>query len=245
MTAVADSGRGGAHLAETTDDVPGIFGEEFDDLVSLVAQNLTVEVRPGADVEVVEVLNTHPSVGVPGGVQVQVGDAFAGQTIRVVLRLRIPALAGLGLATVGEVAVRWVSVDDAVTQHQVTKPLVVNAVSADEAAQAAEDADVAAEVSVLLAGRAAVESRRLAERGDFDGARQVAAGAVASLRSVDPSHPAAAMIAESTANLHALAEDLADREWSAAASKKMHYESRRLNARKRNHRRPDGERDAS
>ena len=245
MTAVADSGRGGAHLAETTDDVPGIFGEEFDALVSLVAQNLTVEVRPGADVEVVEVLNTHPSVGVPGGVQVQVGDAFAGQTIRVVLRLRIPALAGLGLATVGEVAVRWVSVDDAVTQHQVTKPLVVNAVSADEAAQAAEDADVAAEVSVLLAGRAAVESRRLAERGDFDGARQVAAGAVASLRSVDPSHPAAAMIAESTANLHALAEDLADREWSAAASKKMHYESRRLNARKRNHRRPDGERDAS
>lgn len=244
MAGIADAGRGGAHYAETTEDVPTIFGEEFDDLVSLVAQNLTVEVHPGADVEVVEVLNTHPSVGVPGGVQIQLGDAFAGQTIRVVMKLRIPALAGLGLATVGEVAVRWVSIDDAVTQHQVVKPLVVNAVSADEAAQASEDADVTSEVSVLLAGRAAAESRRLAERGDFDAARHVAAAAVTALQDLDPAHPAAAMIAESASNLHDIERDLASGAWSAAASKKMHYESRRLNARKRDHRRPDGNRDA-
>jgi hypothetical protein len=41
------------------------------------------------------VLNAYPSAAVAGRVQVQFGDAFADHTVRVVLPLRVPAIAHL------------------------------------------------------------------------------------------------------------------------------------------------------
>jgi Ca-activated chloride channel homolog len=43
---MADAGRGDAHHAPTPEAAPGIFAKEFEDLVSLVAQNVSVEIRP-------------------------------------------------------------------------------------------------------------------------------------------------------------------------------------------------------
>ena len=49
MTGMANEGGGSAYFAPGVDDVPGIFAQEFDDLVALVAQNLSVEIRPDPD----------------------------------------------------------------------------------------------------------------------------------------------------------------------------------------------------
>ena len=43
MTAMADAGGGNAHFAETPEQAPGIFAEEFEGLASIVAQNVSVE----------------------------------------------------------------------------------------------------------------------------------------------------------------------------------------------------------
>lgn len=239
MGTIADAGQGGAHFAETSDDAAGIFGEEFEDLATLVAQNVSVEVRPSGDVELIEVLNTFPSTAVPGGVQVNLGDAFADRSFRVVLRLHVPALGALGLATIGEVVVRWVAVNDGVAQHTVTQPLVVNAVSADDAGRSLPNSAVTEEIVVLTVGRATEEARTLADRGDLAAAKDVLDRNLRDLREVAPAHPAAEQLRETVARLERTSEQLAAATYDAREAKRLYYEERNLRRNKRG--RTDGE----
>lgn len=141
LTAMADAGRGNVHYAPTPDAAPGIFAQEFEDLVSLVAQNVSVEIRPTTDVRLLGVLNAFPVVPVPRGLQLELSDAYAEETRRVAFELHVPSLAALGVRTVADVVLRYTSIGEQIAQHEVTMPLVVNLVSADEAAAAAADTE--------------------------------------------------------------------------------------------------------
>jgi Ca-activated chloride channel family protein len=182
LTALADAGGGNAHYAKTAESAPAIFAQEFDGLTRLVAQNVSVEILPAAEVEVLTVLNDYPQLPVPGGVQIALGDAYAGETRRVVLSLHIPELAELGVAKVADLVVRYVSVGDGVNEHVLTVPVAVNLVSSDEAAASAPDLAVTEQVHLLRAARARDEAVRLADAGDFEGAQTVAMQADAELR---------------------------------------------------------------
>jgi Ca-activated chloride channel family protein len=50
LTSLADAGAGKSYFAASPEDAPGIFATEFEDLASLVAQNVSVEIRPTEDV---------------------------------------------------------------------------------------------------------------------------------------------------------------------------------------------------
>ena len=66
--------------------------------------------------------------------------------------------------------------------HELSLPLVVNAVSADDAAAAVPDAEVTEEVVVLLAARAQDEAREAADEGRYDVAQKLLKEAAANLR---------------------------------------------------------------
>jgi hypothetical protein len=65
LTAMADTGRGNAHCAPTPDAAPAIFASEFEGLMSLVAQNVSIEFRMSEDVALIGLLNEFPTVAVP------------------------------------------------------------------------------------------------------------------------------------------------------------------------------------
>ena len=119
-----------------------------------------------------QILNDFPHVEVPGGVQVQLGDAYGEERRRVVFSLHVPRLAELGVKKVAEVVVRYVSVGDSVEAHTLTLPIAVNLVSADAAAVGGVDAEVTEEVVILMSARAKEEARKMADQGDFDGAKE-------------------------------------------------------------------------
>lgn len=184
LTAMADAGRGAAHFIASPEDAPAAFAAEFADLVSLVDRNISVEIRPIDAVEVVAVLNDHPTTAVAGGVQVQAGDAYAGQDLRVVFKVALASLAALGPAKIADVVLRYVSVGDEVAAHEVTYPLLVNLVSADEAATAVPDAEVVEEQRPARCpcrgGRAPASRARRPRRGSQRAARR--RGGVAGIR---------------------------------------------------------------
>ena len=182
LTAMSDAGGGNAHYAETPDAAPAIFAEELEGLTKLVAQNVSVEIRPSEHVDVLGVLNDYPSVAVPGGVQIELGDAYGGERRRVVFALRIGRLGELGVARVADLVLRYVSVGDEIRQHETTIPVAVNLVSASEAASAEPDLEVREEVLVLKAARARDEAVELADRGDHEAARRVLHDAAGQLR---------------------------------------------------------------
>ena len=234
LTGMADAGRGGAWFAENVDDAPGIFADEFDDLVALFAQNVSVELRPVDQVEVLGILNDYPAIGVDGGVQVQVGDVYAGQRLRVVFRLHLPDLAALGVAKVCDVVIRYVTVGDTVEAHQTTLPITVNAVSAEEAAAADPDAEVTDEVTVLLAAKATDEARRLADQGRTDEAAELLQTAAADVKAVTPRSDRGAALEQQAEDLLRTAQEMADASYSAASSKRLHYRSHEMKNRRRN-----------
>ena len=165
---MADAGGGNTYFAATPDDAPGIFEQEIEGLTRVAAHNVTLEVRPGPAVELLGVLNDYPSVAVEGGAQVELGDAYAGERRRVVLRFRIPHLAALGPCVVAELVLRFTSVGETIEQRTTTIPIVANVVSAAEAASAVPDAEVREEVLVLRAARVRDEAIRLADEGRVD-----------------------------------------------------------------------------
>lgn len=236
LTGMATASGGSEHHAASVEDLPRVFAEEFEDLAGLALQNLSVEVRPGAGVASVGLLNDYEVLPVEGGLQVQVGDAYAGERRRIVVELGVPAIAALGPAQVAEVVVRWVALGEEIAHHQVTLPVVVNLVSADEAVTAVPDATVTEEVTVLAAAKGAAEARRLAEEGRFDEARQRLEADVAMLRALAPTSPRAALLLEQADELQTASGSLSAEAFSPMSSKALHYAS--TNRGKRNRPRP-------
>ncbi len=226
MTAMADAGGGTAHFAETPEDAPGVFGREFSDLVSVVAQNVSVEIRPEAAVEMLGVLGGFPVVPVPGGVQVQVGDAYGDEHRRVVFRLHVPGLAVLGPHRVAEVVLRYVSVGAEIAHHEVRLPVTVNAVSSDEAAAAVPDARVTEEVVLLTASEAGKRARALADAGDLEGARLALEEAAMRIEAAAPGSERARELEEEIGFLRASALHMAEGLYHPALRKRLTYRTR-------------------
>jgi Ca-activated chloride channel homolog len=220
MTAMADAGGGAAHFAETPDAAPAIFALELEGLTQVVAQNVSLEIRPHAAVQVIGVLNEYPQVAVAGGVQVELGDAFSGERRRIVFALHVPHLAALGPVTVAELVLRYVAVGDEIAQHEVTIPVVANVVSAEEAATAVADAEVREEVLVLRSAKARDEAIRLADEGRFGDAQRLLFSLQEELRATG-----SATLAEEADALDLSAGHLASESYPTSGRKNLHYDS--------------------
>jgi len=230
LTAMADAGGGNAHYAATPDAAPAIFADELEGLTNLVAQNVTVEIRPLAGVEFLGVLNEYPSVAVPGGIQLELGDAYGGERRRIVFALHLPRLATLGEIRVADLVLRYVSVGEDVRLHERTIPIAANLGSAAEAAGAKPDLEVTEEVLILRAAKARDEAIRLADAGEHEAAQDLFERTAAELRK----HGGPALAREAEA-LDAEAPLAAPAQYTPANRKHLHYAS---NQRRRGRRRP-------
>jgi Ca-activated chloride channel family protein len=202
-------------------------------VIGLVAQDVSVEIRPPPYRQVLGILNDHRQVPVPGGVQVQLGDAFADETRRVVFELHVPDMARLGVATIAEVVVGYASVGEQVALHELTVPVTVNLVSADEAAAQDADAEVAEEVIVLKAARAQQDAIRLADGGRFTDAKWLLESTAEDLRKRAPLSERAHELLEQAGSLDAAAAVMDPMTFDAPSRKAMHFESYQRRQRRR------------
>lgn len=228
LTAMADAGGGNAHFAPTPEQAPAIFAEEFEGLASVVAQNVSVEIRPGDDVVLVEVLNRYPTVTVAGGVQLALGDSYGGERRVVVFSLHLPAVADLGVAKVADVVLRYVSIGDQIAAHEVTLPVMVNVVTAEDAAQAEADHAVVDEVLVLKTAKARDEARRLADDGDFEVGRSLLQALATELRLGAPTSSKAAELLAEADLLDDVGSAIARSSYDASTQKRLHYDAHRV-----------------
>ncbi|MGH2753854.1 MAG: vWA domain-containing protein, partial [Actinomycetota bacterium] len=228
LTAMADAGGGNAHYAASPEDAPGIFAQEFTDLADLVAQNLSVEIRPTEDVKVLGILNEYPATSVGGGVQLALGDVYGEENRRVVFELNIPEMAKLGVCKVADVVIRYVSTGAEVSAHELTVPLVINMVAAGEAAGALPNQDVVEEVLILKAARAQKEARERADHGDYEGAQMLLRTSAEELRAVAPNSTRADELLEEAKTLEGHAALASPDNYGAQSSKEFHYNARRM-----------------
>jgi hypothetical protein len=176
-------------------------------------------------VAVVELLNDYPSIAVPGGVQVQVGDAYGEERRRIVFTLRVPELQTLGPASVADLVVRYVSVGEEVAAHELHVPVLVNLVSADEAKTAVRDAEVVEEVVILKSARAQDDARRLASEGNFDAAGKLMRETAWELRGLAPRSDRADELLAQADEIEGYGRSMAEGAFDAMQAKQMRYSS--------------------
>lgn len=234
LTTMAASGGGNSYYVGSPEDAPAVFGREFEDIASVVAQNVSVEIRPSDKVELLGVLNEYPTTDVVGGAQVALGDAYGDENRRILFELHIPEVAGLGVSKVADVILRYVSVGEAIEAHEVKIPVTVNMVAADEATKAGPDHEVVEEVLILKSAKAQQEARERADGGDYDGARELLYEAAQDIRAAVPKSDRADELTNEADILDGHLGSMDSVSWDASTAKAMHYDSmRRHNSRRR------------
>jgi Ca-activated chloride channel homolog len=179
LAELARGGQGGHAFAEHGDAAAAALAGEVEGLLTKTVQAASLLVRPEAPVASVTVWNDLPSQAVEGGIMVELGDLWAGETRKLVLGFGVPAKPALGLAAVAELELRFVALP-AFAEETLTIPIHVNVVPGDAAAGRIADPKVRTELVYQQAQQA---KRRASEAlRDGDGSTAAVTLAAASAR---------------------------------------------------------------
>lgn len=214
LRAMADAGGGNAYYIERPDQAPGVFEEEIEGLLTLAAQNVTVEIRPGEGAQLVAVHNRYPTMAVADGVRVELGDLYAREPKSLLLELFVPGVGDRAAADLASVTVtaHALTAGGGIERQEIRLPIA----SALDGRGRAEP-EVRRELLVMDAARAREDALERHRGGDAEGAARVLRAAAATLAAAPPD--ADGTVAEQARDLAALAEKLAADTFSAADEK--------------------------
>lgn len=164
LSALARGGVGNELFAEEADTAVAVISGEVDGLLSQVAQAASLRLTWTDHVTGIEVLNDQPVVGLPDGALLELGTFYAGETRRLLIKLRIPGIAALGLTQVATIGFTHVAHPDLV-QHSTSVPIHVNVVPGDQAAGRIADPVVRSEALFQQTQKAKRDSGRLLSQG--------------------------------------------------------------------------------
>jgi Ca-activated chloride channel family protein len=177
LSALARGGSGNHHFAENPDTAGAAIASEANELLakSVQAASLLITMEPA--VTLLKLYNDLPSVQVgPRQVMVEVGDFYSDERRKLLIRLSVPAMAGLGLAKVASLELRYVELPSLIEQV-VTLPVQVNVVPGDQAAGRITDPTVHTEMLFQEAQQAKKQASDALERGERREADEWLAGA--------------------------------------------------------------------
>jgi len=218
LSTLADAGRGNDYWCADSDQAMAVFGTEFSGLASVVAQNVTVVVRPGSQVATVETLQDIPTtVATDGTTELSLGDAYGDEVRRVVVALHLRPLLADGATEVATIDLRWADVIGDPALHSVTLPVVVTAdQAAGDTGAVVLDPEVTEHVVRLRADQERRRAREAWDRGDEMSSIALMGSAAQYLRSSERILP------DELLRLDIETQSMASRTFDAAAAKRMH-----------------------
>ena len=167
LVAIARSGNGNHVFADNPDAAGAAIAGEVDGLLNKAAQGLTLTVSLEDPVVFLRLYNDLPVQEIaPGRLMIELGDLFSAEQRKVLLKLRIPGMAALGLATIATLELAYVELP-ALIEHVVALPIAVNVVPGDEAAGRVPHPTVHSEVLFQEAQDTKRQASEAFERGDM------------------------------------------------------------------------------
>lgn len=167
LSAMARSGNGNHVFAENPDAAGAAIAGEVDGLLSKVAQAVSVVVDYEPQVQMLQLYNDLPANQIGDGkVMIELGDLYAQEGRKLLLRLGIEKMAALGLVQVARVELRYVEMPGLV-EHTITIPISVNVVPGDELGERIPNPTVQSERLFQEAQAAKIEASRAYESGDL------------------------------------------------------------------------------
>jgi len=166
LKAMADAGQGGTYYIEKVDQASGVFEEELEGLLSIVAQNVRVTIQPGADAESVKVLHEYPSHSKDDVLTLEVGDLYAREPRRILMAFLLPpgsAAAG-AVADVARLTVmaHVITAEGGVELQEITIPVTLSPEQGGKA-----EPEIRKEILLVEAARRRQEALEARDRGDY------------------------------------------------------------------------------
>lgn len=243
MAAIARSGSGNHVFAENPDAAGAAIAGEVDGLLEKVAQAVSLTVRFEPAVQMLRLYNDLPAQQIADGtVMIELGDLYAQEQRKVLLKMRVPARAALGLARVATLELAYVELPGLV-EHTAALPITVNVVPGDEAAGRVPHPTVHSEVLFQEAQAVKREASEAFERNDLESGKRLLRESHARLRRAADIAPEA-VADEIRVELEDVdrMESMSDRVGTAYMSKLSRSSYHRMN-RQRGRRRPEEPRD--
>jgi len=169
LMAMAEAGSGNFYYIQSPDQIPGIFQQELSGLLSTVAQNLTVRVKPGQGATISGVLGYPFTAG--DGVTINLPDIYSGETKIILIELVISPQQE-GSRNLLNLEVDYADVRKNLALVHLEVGLDAN-FSAGAGENPAENLEVIKQVELFRCAEAKEEAIRLADQGDFEGGKRV------------------------------------------------------------------------
>lgn len=168
LAAMARSGNGNHVFAENPDAASAAIAGEVDGLLSKVAQAVSVTVGCAPQVRMLQLYNDLPAHQLSDGrVMIELGDLYAQESRKMLLRFGIDGLETLGLTQVALLELQYVEMPG-VMEHTVSLPISVNVIPGDEMGDRLPDATVQSERLFQEAQATKLEASRAYEVGDLE-----------------------------------------------------------------------------
>lgn len=214
LRAMADAGGGNTYYIERPDQAPGVFEEEIEGLLSLAAQNVTVEIRPRDAARLTAIWNDYPASDTPLGRRLELGDVYAREPKSLLVEFFVPAIVETPDVEIAEVVVdaHVLTADGDVVRRTVSIPIRSPLSRAGQAEPVVRE-----ELLLLRAARAREESLQRRNRGDLDGASEVLRTMARELRTSSSAN--SPRVADQAADLSAMAEQLDEGAFGVAEAK--------------------------
>jgi Ca-activated chloride channel family protein len=215
LRSMADAGGGNMCYIETPDQAPGVFEEEIEGLLSLAAQNISIEVRPTGDVEFVRVHHDVPAHQVDGGFALEFGDLYAREPRSVLIEFFAPYFLDSTPREIARIVMRAdvLTAEGGVEHQEITLPI-----ASTLSAEGHSEPEIQRQVLLLSAAKAREEALRRRDMGDFGGAEHVLRETSAALIADACEAPE---VSEQATDLRALADQMRENSFSVREEKYM------------------------
>lgn len=173
LATIARSGNGNHIFADNADAAGAAIAGEVDGLLNKVVQALSLTVSVEESVEFARLYNDLPAQQIaPNRLMIELGDLFSAEQRKVLLKLRVPGMAALGLAKIATLELAYVELPGLI-EHVVSLPINVNVVPGDEAAGRIPHPTVRSEVLFQEAQDAKRQASEAFERGDLESGQRL------------------------------------------------------------------------
>lgn len=114
LARMADVGGGSYHFVDRASELQGVFSDELDRVATVIAHSTNLEIRLADGVTPIEVIGWDARPVGSDGWNVYLGDMYAGQTKKIIARVRIDGKIGdkTDLVTVADAAATYLDVAD-------------------------------------------------------------------------------------------------------------------------------------
>ena len=171
MVTLARRSDGNHMFIEKADELAEVFRHEFDDVLSVVAQEVSISIKVGGKIRPVRVLNMDAEIN-GREVIVQLNQLYSQQEKYVLLEVEVPATKASKTLEVARVEVSYANMETKTTDH-LASSVSVNFDPSEEVVKRKTNAEVMTECVLQIANEQNILATALRDKGDVEGAKRV------------------------------------------------------------------------